>query len=349
MFVDAHVDMAYNAVVLKRDLRLSIQEIRERERLAPPPGKYTGTCLVSLPALLAGGSAVVGGSLFVAPAWKQWAGEAQVYHTAEEAHTQAVAQLDYYRCLADEEAQVELLLRPADLAAVVAATEPRLGIFVVMEGADPIREPGELAWWVERGLRGVGLAWAAGTRYGGGNGNPGPLTDAGRQLLTRMAEFNLLLDISHLWEDAAYAALDRYPGPVAATHANPRALVDSPRMLPDALIAQLAERGGVIGVIPYNRMLTSGWTTSDPRLPLSRVVEAIDYVCQRVGSAAHVGIGSDFDGGFGVESVPEGLESSADLPKIGALLAERGYSAADCAAILGENWLRVLRQVLAAF
>ena len=101
-----------------------------------------------------------------------------------------------------------------------------------------------------------------------------------------------------------------------------------------------------MGVIPFNVMLEDGWGRDDPRLPLSRVVEAMDHVCQVVGHARAVGLGSDFDGGFGLEAVPAEIESAADLPKIGAALAEHGFDAAHVRAILGGNWLRVMRQVL---
>ena len=352
ILVDAHLDMAYNAVVVGRDLRRPLAEIRAAERETPPPEGLNETCLVSIPELLAGHIAVAGGSLFASPAWQKWQHKPHVYHNAEEAHAQGVAQLDYYRRLADEDARVQLLRTAADLDDVLASWEtpqPRLGIFVVMEGAAPIRKPSELGWWVERGLRGVGLSWSAGTPYAGGNATPGPLTDAGRALLHEMADHNLLLDLSHLWQAAAHAALDHYPGPLIASHANPRAFVNSPRQLSDDLIRRLAERGGVMGIVPYNRMLQSGWTSRDPRLPLSRVVEALDYVCQLVGNARHVGIGSDFDGGLGRESVPAEINSIADLGKLEGLLRERGYASDDITAILSHNWLRVLRDVLSAF
>ncbi len=350
LLVDAHLDLAYNALILGRDLRSPVEAIRARERELPPPLE-SGTCLVSIPSLLER-HAAVWGSIFVSPDWELSADEPVVYHNADEAHTHGVAQLDYYRRLADELPSVALLHTMADLESVLTSWQagvPQLGLFVVLEGADPIRIPDELEWWVERGLRGVGLSWSAGTRYAGGNARPGPLTAEGQALLKRMAEYNLLLDLSHLWEDAAYAALDRYPGPVAASHANPRAFLDTPRALTDALIRRIAERDGVVGIIPYNLMLQSGWVLGDPRLPLSRVVEAIDHVCQCVGSAAHVGLGSDFDGGFGVASVPLGIETIADLGKIADLLQERGYALTEVEAILGGNWLRVMRCVLDAF
>jgi len=350
ILVDAHLDLAYNAVVLGRDLLRPVAEVRAHETETPPPIPSSGMCLTTLPALLEGRVAVVGASIFVAPA-RPGRVELQVYRTPEEAHRYAVLQLDYYRRLADEHEWVVLLNSNADLEAVLTSwktDQPRLGLFVVMEGAEPLREPGEIGWWVERGLRGVGLAWAMGTRYAGGNAAPGSLTDEGRKLLAVMADYNLLLDLSHLWEEAAYEALDRYPGPVVATHANPRAFADSPRQLPDALIRRIADRDGVIGVVPFNAMLDKAWRNGDARLPLTRVAEVVDHICQVTGDARFVGIGSDFDGGFGREAIPEGLDSIADLGKLGDLLSERGYTVADVTAILSGNWLRLMRQVLGA-
>lgn len=349
--IDGHLDLAYNACTLGRDVRRPVAEIRRQDMQDPPPGN-PGTCLVSIPALREGKIAVIGSSIFVAPARKRDPQDAATYHNAEEAHALGVEQLDFYRRLADEDDRVTLIKTRADLEQVFTSLEtehPQVGLFIVMEGADPIRTPGELRWWIERGLRGVGLTWAAGTRYAGGNSVPGPLTDAGTELLQAMADVNLLLDLSHLWEEAAYAALDQYPGPIVATHANPRAFLDSPRHLSDTLIQRLAARGGLMGILPCNRMLDGTWSRGDPRLPLTKVVEAIDYVCQLVGSAKHVGIGSDLDGGFGRESVPAGIETIADLKKIAPLLADRGYADDDIERIFYRNWSQILQQALAAF
>ena len=96
-------------------------------------------------------------------------------------------------------------------------------------------------------------------------------------------------------------------------------------------------------------MLDEDWRHGDARLPLTRLVEVIDHICQITGDARFVGLGTDFDGGFGRDATPEGLDSSADLGKLGTLLAERGYADADVIAILSENWLRLLRRVLSDF
>jgi len=229
-----------------------------------------------------------------------------------------------------------------------------VGLLYLMEGADGIRSPHELSEWWDLGLRMIGLAWA-GTRYCGGTGEPGPLTEEGRRLLAAMADFNFLLDLSHMDETAALESLDRYEGPVMATHANCAALMrdaDTNRHLPDRVIRGLIERGGIIGVIPLNSFLKVGWLRKSgsrrEEVSLDALIAHIDHICQMAGNAHHVGIGSDFDGGFGVQSIPPELDSIADLQVIASRLTGRGYSEADAANILGGNWLRFLREHLPA-
>ena len=93
-----------------------------------------------------------------------------------------------------------------------------------------------------------------------------------------------------------------------------------------------------------------GWRKGDPkeRVTLIDVVRAIDHVCQRVGSAAHVALGSDFDGGLGRASVPAEIDTVADLPQIAAALGAHGFEPEHVAAIMGGNWLRLLRRLLPA-
>ena len=177
---------------------------------------------------------------------------------------------------------------------------------------------------------------------------PGPLTDAGRELLDVMADLGLVLDVSHLAEASFFEAIDRFEGRTVATHANPRARVPGSRQLSDGMIRRLAERDGVIGIVPYNPFLRPGWTKGGAKdaVTVADVAAAVDHVCQVVGDAAHVGLGSDFDGAFGAESTPAGLDTVADLARIGPALGELGYGEEDVAAVLGGNWLRVLRAAL---
>jgi membrane dipeptidase len=139
-----------------------------------------------------------------------------------------------------------------------------------------------------------------------------------------------------------------YPGTVIASHSNPHPFLPTDRGLDDEQIKELAKRDGVMGIMPYNRYLSPSWSRGLPRglVKLEVVAQAIDYVVQLTGSSQHVGIGSDFDGGFGLESIPEGMDSIADLGEIAVMLDKFGYSPEDIHAIMYGNWLRILQNAL---
>jgi len=347
--VDAHEDIASDVLSLGRDVRHSALETRRREEGTAVPQRE-GLCMLGLPEWLSGGIAVVFGTVFASPSRPTVSGP-HTYTTTAEAHALGQAQLDYYHRLADECEQVALIGNRAALDTVLASWEgdtPQVGIVPLMEGADPIREPAEAEMWFERGLRMVGLSWMTGSRYAGGDSAPGRLTDAGRELLAVMADLGLILDVSHLAEDSFFEALDRFDGHIIASHANPRARVPGPRQISDEMISCLVERDGVIGIVLYNKFLRPDWMAGDPKeaVTLTDVVAAVDHVCQVVGDADHVGLGSDFDGGFGAESAPAGLDTVVDLARVGPALSEAGYSGEAISAVLGGNWLRLLHAAL---
>jgi membrane dipeptidase len=351
IIVDAHLDIAWNYRALKRDFLEALSERRAREA-KNGVASANGTSTVSLDAALAGNVRLVVATLYVSPAFAGF-GTGETYNTPEEAHAQALAQVEYYDTLFTHPS-IRAVRTRADLQAVRAswATEtPLLGMVLSMEGADPIRTPQEFPFWYEKGIRAVGLAWS-GTRYSGGtiyNGRgAGPLTDLGRELLPIMQAHNAILDVSHMDEPAFDEALDLYGGQIIASHSNPRAFRDTQRHLSDDRLKRLSDKNGVVGVVPYNTFLHHNPDTARTRsnTPLSRYLDAIDHSVQMTGTARHVGIGSDFDGGFGMERTPVGLDSLADLPKIAEGLSARGYSDADVTAICGGNWLRVLEAAL---
>ncbi len=86
--------------------------------------------------------------------------------------------------------------------------------------------------------------------------------------------------------------------------------------------------------------------TTNEHLSLEDVVDQIDHVCQLAGNSRHAAIGTDLDGGYGIEQTPNDLDTIADVQKIQELLRKRGYSEANIAAVMHENWLRVLERSL---
>jgi len=101
-------------------------------------------------------------------------------------------------------------------------------------------------------------------------------------------------------------------------------------------------------VLPFNRFLRVDWKNSDDRqqITLHTLAAHIDHVCQIAGDARHVGIGTDFDGGFGWPAVPYEINTIADMQKLSAILIEYGYSEQSASDILGENWRRHLERSL---
>ncbi len=343
MIVDGHEDIATNALFGGRDIRQSVAEKRAREASAPRDEiRRFGSAMLGLPEHRQGGVGLVFATIFVMP------GE------VEEMAVRGLAQLRYYHELArDETAGVRLITSRSELAALerefAAAPTPELrpvGFVLLMEGADPLRDPSELEVWQREGLRLLGLSWGA-TRYAGGTHAPGGLTDLGRALLAEMQRLGIVLDVSHLAEESFWQATERFAGTIIASHSNCRAYVPTDRQLTDDMIREIARRDGVIGTVLANGFLVDGWSRErGDVVSLEAVMRHIDHVCDLTGTAAHCAIGSDFDGGFGVETTPQELDSVADLGKIGEALSARGYGADDVAGILGGNWLRMLRRAL---
>ncbi len=357
--VDAHEDLAYNILSFGRDYTRSAEETRqvESESHSTTP-QHNGQTLLGWPDYVRGQVAVVFGTLFATPFRRRlgdW--EKLTYKDFNQANRLYREQLDTYRRLTDEHAdKFRFIDTKADLQAVLAdwndpgrASHP-VGLVPLMEGAEGVRAPAELDEWWEMGLHIIGPAWA-GTRFCGGTHEPGPLTEEGRELLEAMADIGFTLDLSHMDELSARQALDMYEGPIIASHANAAALLpgySGNRLLPDNVIRSIIARNGVIGVVPFCKFLDNEWKKGDRRdaITLETVAAHIDHICQMAGDARHAGIGSDFDGGFGLESVPAGMDTIADLQKLAPILLAKGYNEEAVAAVLGENWLQHLQTYL---
>ena len=357
IIVDAHQDLAWNILTFGRDYSQSALETRERERGTPTPA-YNGDTLLGWPEYQEGRVALIFATLFASPfraRFGEW--DTQSYTDPDEAHAIYKAQLDAYYRLSDQHPdKFRLVSSQAEIQEILShwgaetnQTHP-VGLIPLMECAEAVRHPSELEEWWQRGLRIIGPAWI-GTRFCGGTREPGPLTKEGFALLEAMAGLGFTLDLSHMDQKAALQSLDEYPGKIIASHANASALlkgISSNRFLSDRVIQGIIEREGVIGVVPFNPFLVNGWKPSDGRVKvgLHHLLAQIDHVCQIAGDSQHVGFGSDFDGGFGVQETPAEIDTIADLRKLIPLLTEKGYTETDTADILGQNWIRFLAGAL---
>lgn len=361
LIIDSHEDIAWNIVNLKRDYTQSAYNIRQTEKNTPIPA-FNGNTLLGWPQYQNAKVFIIFGTLFCDPR-RLNKGKFPVlsYETPLEAHNCYRKNLDAYLRLTDENPdKFRLIHNQTDLSQHLAVWNshlnapmdppPPVGIVILMEGAEGISEPAQVEDWYKWGVRIIGPAWA-GNQYCGGTREPGPLTNAGFALLENMADLGIILDISHMDHQSARQALDFYPGQVIASHSNAEALIKNipiNRHLKDGTIEQLIERDGVMGIVPLNAFLDWNWRSHGGQgsLSLDHITAQIDYVCQIAGNTCHVGIGTDFDGGYGVESVPPEIDTIADLPKLAPKLAEKGYNDEDINRIFSGNWLRIIQNNL---
>ncbi len=349
--IDAHLDLAMNALEWNRDLRLETSAINAREAgLTDKPDR--GRAMVSLPALRRGGTGLVVATQigrYVAPgnplpgwhspqqAWAQTQGQLAWYREME-----AAGEMRMIRDLPSLEAHLQEWLSPG-----AAETKP-VGYILSLEGADSLVDISylEKAW--EYGLRAVGPAHYGPGRYAPGTDASGPLETIGRPLLKEMERLNIILDATHLCDESFWEVLEHYHGPVWASHNNCRALVNHNRQYSDEQIKALINRGAVIGMALDAWMMVPNWERgkSDPltmQCNLDVSIDHLDHICQLAGNTLHVGIGSDLDGAFGKEQAPYDMDSISDLQLLAGRLSARGYQASDIDNILHVNWLRFLR------
>ncbi|GAB3248662.1 membrane dipeptidase [Larkinella harenae] len=353
LIFDAHLDLAMNALEWNRDLSRPLAEIRQREMgMRDKPDRGKGT--VCLPELRKGGIGLVVATQLsrVTPYGSSLPG----WHSPQQAWAMTQAQLVWYREMEalGEMVQITNLTELDNHLALwndpeKPDEEKPIGYILSLEGADSLVDISYVHRAYEYGLRALGLSHFGPGRYAPGTKMEGPITPLGLDLLTEMGELNLILDVTHLTDEGFEQALDRYQGPVWASHHNVRAIVPTQRQLTDEQIRRLTERGAVIGGMLDCWAMDIRFidTVSDPwqlNIRLEQLVDHWDHICQITGNSHHVAIGSDLDGIFGTEQSPWDMNSIADLQKYEDILTRRGYQSEDIDNIFHGNWLRFLRK-----
>ncbi len=232
---------------------------------------------------------------------------------------------------------------PVTTAAGIRAAKAagRVAGLLAIEGGEAIGTSlAELRAFYDRGLRLMTLTWSRRNAIGRGVTSEGSdgLTPFGLQVVAEMERLGIIVDASHLSDEALADLLSVARRPIVASHSNSRKLCPHPRNLTDDQATRIAATGGLVA-------LTFAGVFVDEvpaKVNLARYLEHLDHMVGIVG-ADHVGVGSDFDGWtekFGVV-----MSDCTGLPGLTAALLERGYSRKDTAAIMGGNWLRVIEQI----
>jgi len=375
LILDAHLDLAMNALEWNRDLTRPLAEIREREGgMTDKPDRARGT--VCFPEMRKGGL-----GLCVATQIARYVKRGNPlsgWHSPEQAWAQTQAQLAWYRTMEERGELVQIKTsselqghgklwgedggtdrpEPARAASPTRNREgeaPQLhrpiGYILSLEGADSILSFKHLESSFEQGLRAIGPAHYGPGLYAQGTDSVGRFPPRGLELLREMDRLGLILDVTHLTDEEFWQALDLYQGSIWASHSDCRALAPHQRQLSDEQIKALAQRGAVIGAALDAWMMVPNWirqqtTPHSVGLKLDKLVEHIDHVCQMVGNADHSGIGSDLDGGFGTEQTPMDLDTIADLGRVPELLQARGYTEGNIRSIAHGNFLSFLTKAL---
>jgi membrane dipeptidase len=256
-----------------------------------------------------------------------------VYENAHEANIMATAQVNYYKSCG-----LHLIGDKAELKSYLSGwRKGRLAAVLLMEGADPVEDPSQLGAWTDRGVRIIGPAWGA-TRYSGGTGAPGGLTDLGVQLVKAMRRKRVILDLSHMADQAVADAFAIWRGPIMASHSNARALVPGDRQITDATAKEVASRDGMLGVSFYARHLRASG-----RATLDDVVQHVMHLAEAAGGPERVGLGTDLDGGFDARQAP--MDDLADLRELRTRLLAR-FNKTQVDGVMGDNWLEFLGRSL---
>jgi membrane dipeptidase len=276
--------------------------------------------------------------------------------------------------------QIELALTAADIERITKTG--KIAAVLSLEGGHQIADDlAVLRMYQRMGIRAMTLThfrnnnWAdSSTDKPQHNG----LTDFGKQVVREMNRLGMIVDISHVSDKTFYDAIAVSNKPVIATHSSCRALTDVPRDMTDDMLRALAHNGGVVSINFYpgfinakdadaGKHLIGSISSAEPGVTgaaldsfakkshyaelrnmkpaaatIDDVVAHIDHAV-KIAGIDHVGIGSDFDG---IDSVPKGLEDVSKMPKLAALLKQKGYSESDIQKIWGGNVLRVIREVV---
>ena len=240
LIIDAHLDLSMNALEWNRDLRLPVAAINQREKgMTDKPDRAKAT--VSLPALREGNIGLV-----VATQIARYVTEDNPlpgWHSPEQAWAQTQGQLAWYKAMEDAGEMVMIKNKTAldEHVALWLNDAPNdhkpIGYILSLEGADSIVTPAYVERAYSMGLRAIGPAHYGPGRYANGTDATGKLSAAGKELLKEMDRLQMILDATHLCDDAFWDALSIYKGPVWASHNNCRALVNHNRQFSDETVS----------------------------------------------------------------------------------------------------------------
>ena len=360
LIIDLHLDLAWDALFWNRDLTLTAHEVRRQEENDIPQvadGFNNGLCTATFPELRRGSVGVMLSTIMsrIEPRYRDSRRDGM--RTQEQAIAVGRGHLAYYQEMS-RRGEIKSVRGIGDLNEAVEVWQnptERTPIYHIlsMESADPIIDPDDVAFWWDAGLRVVGPAHFGHNTYIHGTFTEGGLKPAAKPLYKAMREAGMILDITHMADQAVWESFDLWDGPIMASHCTCRSIVGSQRLLSDDMIRELVRRDGIIGLvfcqffidpdIDWNALPSrEAWV---PKYGMDGLIPHIENIANLAGgSLENIAIGTDLDGGFGAEMAPTDLDTIADLQKFAEVLRGAGISQKDINGILHENSLRFFRR-----
>ncbi|MEK0427382.1 MAG: dipeptidase [Planctomycetota bacterium] len=365
---DAHLDLALNGVDWNRDLRQSVDDIRAQETALQMTDKGRCHNTLSFPELRIAKVPVCLTTLLARQ--EQPIDHSFGWTSPQTCYAMAHAHLAYYRAM-ERAGYLKMLKTKSDLRShwdrytqseqaleavgVTSASKSKiedrvpLGFILTMEGADPVLTPDTIYEFHEAGLRALGLTHYGTNRYGGGTRSEVGLSLDAIELLKHCEQLGITIDVTHLSDVAFWQVIERFGGKIHASHQNARAICDWQRQFSDDQIKAVIDRGGVLGVALDIIMMQNGYVRGLSKNEATLEV-AVDQICHvrdlANGSVAHVGIGTDLDGGYGYEQTPADLNKYRDVQKLVSMLLARGFSEQQVQSVFYGNWLRFFDEAL---
>jgi membrane dipeptidase len=264
------------------------------------------------------------------------------------AFREVLRQVSSFHAAVEANAEVFAVNSRADIGRVGTSG---LGLLLAIEGVSSF---GEDLWPLDvvarLGVRVLAPTWNEQNAFACGCDHEGGLTALGGRLVDRLPDLGLVVDLAHASPRTVADVLERAPeGAVFVSHASCRAVHDHRRNLSDGQLTAIAERGGVVCLMPHPLVVDPGRPTID------RFIDHIDHAVSVIG-VDRVGLGGDFlkqiarttaighhaQDGVSIEATLEGLEGPRDYPRLCEALRARGYSEPDIEAVAGGNLLRFL-------
>ena len=351
MFIfDAHLDLAMNALEWNRDLTKSVYQIRESEKgMVDKPDRGKNT--VSLDAMRKGNIGICVATQIAGIKNKI---NPHGWSSMEQAWAQTQGQLGWYKEM-EKNGEMYHIYDLNTLDNQIENWQKKtkkkpIGYILSLEGADSIVNIDYLEKSYILGLRAIGPAHYGPGVYAHGTDSNGSIGQKGKELVKRIEELNLILDVTHLSDTSFWETIEIYNGNLWASHNNCRKFVNHNRQFSDDQIKEIIRRDGVIGVPLDAWMMVPNWirgksTPETMGVTLNQMVENIDHICQLSGNSNHVGIGTDLDGAFGIEQTPTDIDTIADLQKVPLMLKKIGFSENDIEKVMSKNFISFLKRV----